>query len=73
MSYLEGKGIVHRDLALRNLLVSGSFPNYVVKVSDFGLSKMISESGYYRSDSKAIPFKWAAPEVLLKGFYSHKV
>jgi serine/threonine protein kinase len=39
MAYLEAKNVLHRDLALRNLLVtSGDFPHkYVVKVADFGL------------------------------------
>lgn len=56
MVYLESQKIIHRDLALRNLLVT---ENLVVKISDFGLSRQIS---YYKSDSKEIPIKWSAPE-----------
>jgi serine/threonine protein kinase len=41
MTYLHTKGIVHRDLSARNLLVD-SFNT--VKVSDFGLAKNF-ESG----------------------------
>ena len=37
MSYLEGKKIIHRDLALRNLLVTMDNNKYVVKIS--GLKK----------------------------------
>jgi serine/threonine protein kinase len=39
MQYLASQGIIHRDLALRNLLVSSSAEHgakYIVKVADFG-------------------------------------
>ena len=39
MVYLSSQGIVHRDLALRNLLANPSNVTgikYVVKVADFG-------------------------------------
>lgn len=47
VQYLESKGILHRDLALRNLLVSASGTNakpssYIVKVGDFGLRFVFS-------------------------------
>ncbi len=29
-----------------------------VKVADFGLSRLVKDEGYYKSDSKAIPYKW---------------
>ncbi len=38
MDYLEQKGILHRDLALRNVLATlGQKYKYLVKVADFGL------------------------------------
>ena len=42
MGYLESKHVVHRDLALRNLLVTtqGEEEKYLVKVADFGLSRV---------------------------------
>ena len=39
MDYLQGKGIVHMDLATRNVLLT--HPDELAKVSDFGLSRVI--------------------------------
>jgi serine/threonine protein kinase len=58
--------VVHRDLALRNLLVTGD-GKYIVKVSDLGLSRAV-ESSYYKSEGKSIPIKWSAP-VFSRAFY----
>ncbi len=39
MRYLEDMRVIHRDLALRNLLVtSGQKGQHIVKLADFGLS-----------------------------------
>jgi serine/threonine protein kinase len=54
MLYLHSNNIIHRDLALRNLLVAPSpDPNekYTIKISDFGMSKN-SSSEYYTSESE---------------------
>ena len=68
MLYLEQQQIIHRDLALRNLLATqGTDQNkYLIKVADFGLSRT-SDSGYYKTEDKSIPFKWTAPEALKRG------
>ena len=55
MEYLASKNIVHRDLACRNLLVREEGGKYVVKVSDFGMSKFVEN--YYVSTSNKIPVK----------------
>jgi len=65
MVYLERKHIVHRDLAIRNLLVDHQ---HQVKVSDFGLSR---DTQYLGSDSQ-IPIRWAAPEVFKQAPLSSK-
>ena len=39
MAYLQGKGVVHMDLATRNVLLT--HPDELAKVSDFGLSRFI--------------------------------
>ncbi len=45
MEYLAKKKFVHRDLATRNCLVS---EDMLIKIADFGMSRDIYESEYYR-------------------------
>jgi len=57
--------MLHRDVALRNFLVSHDMR---IVVSDFGLSRAVSEEedSYYRIEQQGIlPIRWMAPEVLL--------
>ena len=64
MTAVSAAGILHRDLALRNVMCV-SFDTTTlsvrVKVSDFGLSK---EGACYYGGSLAIPVRWTAPEAL---------
>ncbi|CAN4098287.1 unnamed protein product [Withania somnifera] len=62
MNYLHNCSpmIVHRDLKSPNLLVD---KNWVVKVCDFGLSRM-KNSTFLSSRSTAGTAEWMAPEVL---------
>ena len=57
MDYLEERRLVHRDLALRNILLASQRR---AKISDFGLSRAVgSESDYYRaSKGGRWPVKW---------------
>jgi serine/threonine protein kinase len=73
MQYLVQKNIVHRDLSLRNLLVGrgNELDKYIVKISDFGLSRIMGKN-YYKTDDATIPIRWSAPEVLEKGIFSSK-
>ena len=65
MQYLHEKEIVHRDLATRNCLVG---PAYQVKLSDFGMSRQLHESQYYRVHGKGfLPIRWMAPESIFYG------
>jgi serine/threonine protein kinase len=71
MQYLESIKIVHRDLSLRNLLVSRNNGKIVVKVSDLGLSRSM-EKNYYRAQENTIAIRWSAPETLEYGICDSK-
>ena len=55
MAYLERNKFVHRDLAARNCMVCEDF---TVKIGDFGLSRFIDSSNYYRTKSSEVPYRW---------------
>lgn len=60
MRYLASRNFVHRDLAARNCLVGRDF---VVKISDFGMSRKLYDSMYYRVQGHLIlPIRWMAYE-----------
>ncbi|KAL7644165.1 UNVERIFIED_CONTAM: hypothetical protein RMT77_004991 [Armadillidium vulgare] len=68
MEYLASHHYVHRDLASRNCLVGD---NLTVKISDFGLSRDIYSSDYYRVQSKSLlPVRWMPPESILYGKFT---
>ena len=62
MRYLESCHVIHRDLALRNILANAADVP-IVKIADLGLGR--SATDYYKTDSKTIPIKWSAPVKLL--------
>ncbi|XP_060576704.1 BDNF/NT-3 growth factors receptor-like [Ruditapes philippinarum] len=63
MSYLASHHFVHRDLATRNCLVGDSL---VVKIGDFGMSRDIYSTDYYKvGGSVMLPVRWLPPESLL--------
>lgn len=45
LAYAHNKGYIHRDIKESNILISGSTPNYVAKLTDFGLAKSFTQSG----------------------------
>jgi len=45
LDFAHNKGFVHRDIKEQNILVDGSFPNYLAKLTDFGLSKSYKQTG----------------------------
>ncbi|KAL8604777.1 hypothetical protein ACOMHN_017735 [Nucella lapillus] len=68
MEYLSSHHFVHRDLAARNVLVGEGL---TVKISDFGLSRDIYSSDYYRVQSKSLlPVRWMPPESILYGKFA---
>ncbi|MBN3282286.1 FAK2 kinase, partial [Polyodon spathula] len=61
LAYLEGVNMVHRDIAVRNILVAA--PD-CVKLGDFGLSRYIEDEEYYKASVTRLPIKWMAPESI---------
>ncbi|XP_061783716.2 tyrosine-protein kinase ITK/TSK isoform X1 [Nerophis lumbriciformis] len=69
MAYLEMSNFIHRDLAARNCLVSNE---YVVKLSDFGMTRYVLDDQYTSSLCSKFPVKWSAPEVIRYCKFSSK-
>jgi serine/threonine protein kinase len=64
LGYLHGKNITHRDVKPDNILISQRDP-YVVKLTDFGLSKMIdNEETFLRTFCGTLLY--CAPEVYME-------
>uniref|UniRef100_A0A8C4MHM3 non-specific protein-tyrosine kinase n=1 Tax=Equus asinus asinus TaxID=83772 RepID=A0A8C4MHM3_EQUAS len=61
MAYLESINCVHRDIAVRNILVASA---NCVKLGDFGLSRYIEDEEYYKASVTRLPIKWMAPESI---------
>ncbi|XP_008572092.1 PREDICTED: non-receptor tyrosine-protein kinase TNK1 isoform X1 [Galeopterus variegatus] len=69
MVYLGARGLVHRDLATRNLLLASP---RTIKVADFGLGRPLggAHGRYVMGGPRPIPFAWCAPESLRQGAFS---
>jgi serine/threonine protein kinase len=64
MVVIRREGIIHCDLAARNVLVFSLPPGRVlVKVSDFGLSRISSRLNTAFT-STVVPVRWCSIEVL---------
>ncbi|KAK2913465.1 hypothetical protein Q8A67_001864 [Cirrhinus molitorella] len=71
MEYLSLQGFLHRDLAARNCMLGDDLR---VCVADFGLSKNIYSSNYYRQKNMDVnmPVRWMAIESLSDFLYTTK-
>ncbi|CAH1779810.1 unnamed protein product [Owenia fusiformis] len=70
LKYLSDLNYVHRDIACRNMLLNSE---KVVKIGDFGLTRSMYDSDYYRCNRKGrFPVRWWAPESLSEGKFTSK-
>lgn len=70
MAYLEEHRMVHRDLALRNVLLQKSGK---ALISDFGLAKFLEvDQSEYHAGGGRLPIKWLAPECFRERKFTHK-
>jgi len=60
---------VHRDLAARNLLVVQKGDHYELKVTDFGMSRLLVQDEYH-SSNRVMPYRWSALESLVEGIFT---
>ncbi|EPB66415.1 protein tyrosine kinase, partial [Ancylostoma ceylanicum] len=67
LTYLSGKGIIHRDIAARNTLIG---KNNTAKISDFGLSCLGAQKK--EKTLKKVPVRYLAPETLQTRSYTTK-
>jgi serine/threonine protein kinase len=67
MMYIASKGIIHGDVAARNVLVSA---DDMCKISDFGLARRVDCGGSEYTQAVALPVRWMALEALQYGTFS---
>ena len=65
--FLSELGIVHRDLACRNVLVG---ENKVLKISDFGMAR--ENDIYVKTTDGKLPLRWMAIESIVDRVFTTK-
>jgi serine/threonine protein kinase len=67
MYHLHQHNIVHRDLAARNILIGSDCH---LKISDFGMSRILMQSQEGKTNANIGPVCWMAPEAIAYKNYS---
>ena len=71
LKYLHHFGILHRDLKPENLMMSDKNTTAIVKIVDFGLSKILGVKE--KSNDAYGTLCYAAPEVIQKYDYNNRI
>jgi serine/threonine protein kinase len=69
MAYAHEQGVIHRDLSLRNMMVTG---REEIKILDFGLAKLMSAKGQTSAAVMGTPY-YLAPEQVTGGDTDERV
>jgi predicted Ser/Thr protein kinase len=73
MRHLHKHNIVHRDLAARNILLSHPNLNEAqLKISDFGMARVLKQDIEGKTMNSIGPIRWMAPESIRDQVYSKK-
>lgn len=70
LKYLHDTYVTHRDIKPDNILLSSNSPDAVLKICDFGLSKVVAMESMKTICGTQL---YVAPEVLFGGKYTNKV
>lgn len=68
VSELHAKGVIHRDLTLKNII---SFPGGIFKLCDFGISKLNVQPWEYAQTLIGTP-SYIPPELYMDGYTTHQ-
>ena len=71
IKYLHQYGVVHRDLKPENIMLTESSENGIIKVMDFGLSKIMGPDERVADGFGTLSF--VAPEVLIRQPYGKQI
>jgi len=75
LMHLHKEGVLHRDIACRNMLLHAVGGRDRLVICDFGLSKVGrgARAGYYSASSEKVgACRWMAPESLRAGHFSQQ-